>query len=150
MLDPSSFKTEPLQRIAEYWLGKRQPGRLPGRPDIKPEELRRNLPYIYLVDIGTDPLNFRFRLVGTRISIWSGHDYTGVSINEAEYGPRWRRIFEDYRSIMETREPTRAELYGPWPTREHYYYERFLAPLAADGSTVDMILGALCAISAPD
>ena len=147
MIDPSQFKTQPIRRIAAYWLGKLQPGRLPGRPDIKPEELRQDLPYVYLVDVGRDRLSFRFRLVGTRVSEWTGRDFTGMAVNEVDYGPQWRRIFDDYQSIVGNGMATRAELYGPWVAKEFRHYERFLAPLARDGSTVDMIFGALHVIN---
>ena len=143
MLDPLSFKTRPLQRVAAYWLDKARPGRLPGRADIRPEELVAELPFLYLIDIATDPLAFRYRLVGTAIGIWSGREYTGVPINEAEYGPHWRGVFDEYRAVMETASPRRDERNSPWFTKEFQYYERLLAPLAADGRKVDMILGAL-------
>lgn len=143
MLDPLSFTTLPLQRVAAYWLAKARPGHLPGRADIHPEDLVHELPYLYLVDITREPLTFRYRLVGTTICLWAGREYTGVAINEAEYGPHWKPIFDDYRAVMESGAPTRAERSGPWISKEFQYYERFLGPLASDGKTVDMILGAL-------
>ena len=143
MIDPAQFKTPPIRRLAAYWLGKLRPGRLPGRPDIKPEELRQDLPYVYLVDVGCEPLSFRFRLVGTRVCEWTGRDFTGVAVTEVDYGPQWRRIFDDYKAIVDGRSAAGAELYGPWVAKEYRYYERFLAPLARDGATVDMIFGAL-------
>lgn len=149
VLDPSSFASEPLRRVAAYWLAKARPDRLPGRADIHPEELVRELPFIYLVDVVRTPLTFRYRLVGTAIVQWAGREYTGVAINEAEYGPHWEAIFNDYRAVMESGAPTRAERSGPWLSKEHQYYERFLAPLASDGRTVDMILGALHIIERP-
>lgn len=143
VLDPNDFKTEPLQRVAAYWLSKARAGRLPRRADIKPDEIARDLPFVYLVDIELNPLAFRYRLVGTAICEWAARDHTGVAINEAEYGPYWASIFNDYRSVMETGRPARIERPGPWITRDFFYYERFLAPLANDGLTVDMIFGAL-------
>jgi hypothetical protein len=120
-----------------------------GRADIHPEEMTRDLPFVYLVDVLRDPLAFRFRLVGTRVSVWSGKDYTGATLNAAEYGPSWKIIFEAYREIVERRAPTAAELFAPWRMREFQYYERFLAPLAEDGQTVTMIFGALHTIDPP-
>lgn len=141
--------TRPLRSVAEYWRSKWRPGRLPGRADIVPEELRCALPFLYLVDVRREPLGFRFRLVGTAITEWAGQEFTGRGINEAEYGPSWRAIFEDYRAILERPQPIRSERPGPWIDREFRYYERFLAPLARDGETVDMILGALHLIPRP-
>jgi hypothetical protein len=143
LFDPKSFKTQALQRIAAYWLSKVQGDRLPSRSDIHPEDIVPDLPYLYLVDIEHDPLAFRFRLVGTAICLWAGRDYTGVAVNEPDYGAQWQSIFDDYRGVMETKMPTRSERGAPWTSKEYHQYERFLAPLASDGSKVDMIFGAL-------
>jgi hypothetical protein len=101
------------------------------------------LPFLYLIDIDPHPLAFRYRLVGTSICQWAGRDHTGIVVNEADYGPHWRSVFDEYRHVMETKIPIRIERVAPWVTKEFQYYERFLAPLASDGSTVDMIFGAL-------
>lgn len=150
VIDPLSFKTKPLQQIAAYWLSKARPHRLPGRADIKPEELVPQLPYVYLVDVKRDPLAFRYRLVGTAIRQWGGREFTGISVNEVEYGAQWREIFEEYRTVAERSLPTRSERASVVASKEFHYYERFLGPLASDGATIDMIFGALHVIGRPD
>jgi hypothetical protein len=149
LIDPSHFKSPPIRRLAEYWIAKASPGHLPGRQDIKPEDLRADLPFVYLIDVASHPLSFRFRLVGTRVSEWTGRDFTGAAVNEIDYGPQWQRIFNDYKAVVESKAAVRAEVYGPWVAKEFRYYERFLAPLARDGSTVDMLFGALHIITPP-
>ena len=149
LFDPLAFKTAPLRRIAQYWLNKATVEHLPGRTDIRPEELRQDLPYLYLVDVMRDPLGFRFRLVGTKVSQWTGRDFTGVKVEAVEYGPEWARIFADYKQVLDTRMPHRAELTAPWIDREFWYYERLLAALASDGRTIDMLLGALHVVEKP-
>ena len=147
--DPDRFRTGPVRRLAAYWLSKCADGRPPRRADIKPEEIVADLPYVYLVDVLRDPLAFRFRLVGTRVTIWSGKDYTGARINAEEYSPNWQIVFGAYRDIVERNEPSAAELFAAWRKREFQYYERFLGPLSEDGTTVSMIFGALHVIEAP-
>jgi hypothetical protein len=138
-----------MRRLAAYWLWKRVDGRLPRRADIRPEEITPDLPFIYLVDVLRDPLAFRYRLVGTRVSAWSMRDYTGASVTPAEYGPNWKIIFDAYCDIVEQRLPRATELFAPWLRREFQYYERFLAPLSEDGETVTMIYGALHIVTPP-
>src|SRR5258708_8692764 len=87
--DPDGFKTAPMRRLAAYWLSKCTADRLPSRAAILPEEIVRDLPFVYLVDVLDEPPPFRFRLVGTQVSIWSERDYTGTTLNAAEYGPKW-------------------------------------------------------------
>jgi|SRR5882672_2012100 len=141
--DPNRFKSAPIRRLATYWLSKCRRERLPSRADILPEEIGRDLPFVYLVDVLEAPLAFRFRLVGTQVSIWSERDYTGVAVNAAEYGPNWQPIYNVYRDLVAAPAPTASELHAPWLKREFHYYERFLAPLSDDDRRINMIFGAL-------
>ncbi len=147
--DPNRFRMAPIRRLAAYWLSKCVDGRLPRRADIRLEEIAPDLPFLYLVDVLRDPLAFRYRLVGTRVSAWSMRDYTGSAVNDAEYGPRWKVIFDAYRDIVERRAPSAAELFAHWFKPEYRYYERVLAPLSEDGQTVNIIYGALHAVEPP-
>jgi hypothetical protein len=137
------FKTRVVRQAFEYWAGKAAGDRLPSRADIRPEEIPALLPYVYLVDVMYGPLSFRFRLAGTAIRDWAGREFTGVRINEQEYGPQWKHIFDQYQEVVLTRAPTYAEYHAPWAEREFLYYERVVAPLSSDGKIVDTLFGAL-------
>jgi hypothetical protein len=143
VLDFNQFKTLVVRDAYSYWLGKCDKRSMPSRSDIRPEQLRALLPYIFLVDISGDPTEFRFRLVGSEITAWAGREYTGLAVNEADYGPQWRRIHAVYLDVVVSRQP-RLDLYhAPWVNREFLYYERLVAPLSSDGQTVDMLFGCL-------
>ncbi|HEY7609190.1 MAG TPA: PAS domain-containing protein [Alphaproteobacteria bacterium] len=141
------FKTRVVRESYEYWLGKCQGGRLPRRRDIRPEEIARLLPNIFLVDVVGDPPVFKFRLVGTKITEWAAGEYTGVTVNEAEYGPNWRRVYDSYLEAVHRRAPVYSEYSAPWKEREFLFYERIIAPLSDDGVTVNMLFGALDVVS---
>jgi PAS domain len=83
--DPDRFKTAPVRRLAAYWLSKCAGERVPRRTDILPEEIVRDLPFVYLVDVLQESLAFRFRLVGTQVAVRSDRDHPGVTVNAAEY-----------------------------------------------------------------
>lgn len=138
-----------MRRLAAYWLSKCAASRLPRRTDIRPEEIRGDLPHVYLIDVLRDPLGFRFRLVGTQVTVLSGKNYTGAMLNEAEYGPNWHVIFNAYREVVARAAPMAAALYAPWLGRGFQYYERLLGPISEDGQSVTMIFGALHAIEPP-
>jgi hypothetical protein len=142
----SSFKTHVVRQAHDYWHAKAATGRLPSRADINPEEMRAILPYVYLVDVLHQPLRFRFRLVGTQIRVWAAREYTGIDVSEQDYGPNWRIIHEQYRAVTETKVPIHDDFEALWVNREFQHYERFLAPLASDGNSVDMLFGALYVI----
>ena len=148
MIDVSLFKTAVVRQVYEYWLGKCIRGRLPGRADLRPEEMSGLLPYVFLVDVTRAPLAFRFRLVGTKITEWSGKEYTGLPVDEDAYGPQWRRVFEAYVNVVEGRRPRLDIWDAPWLSREFVRYERLVAPLSSDGQEIDMLFGALYAFAA--
>jgi hypothetical protein len=143
MIDASNFKTAVVRQAYTYWLGKCVRGRLPARADLRPDEMRAFLPYLFLVDVTPAPLGFRFRLVGTQITEWAEREYTGQPIDENAYGPQWRRVFDTYAEVVAGRRPRLDIWDAPWASREFVRYERLIAPLSTDGQTIDMLFGAL-------
>jgi hypothetical protein len=129
-------------RFYEYWRQAAPPGRLPGRQHIAPEDMVPLLPRLWMLDIFRDPLRFRYRLVGTDITRSVQRELTGLWLDEAQPESVQNVNLRDrYRFIMETGQATWRR--GPtlWhrdPT--HRLVENLLAPLAADGATVDKII----------
>jgi hypothetical protein len=142
-LDLATFKTPVVRDAYSYWLDKCGDRSMPRRSDVRPEELRALLPHIFLVDIGGSPLEFRFRLVGSEITALAGKEYTGLAVNEADYGPQWGRIHKSYLNVAVSRRPEVDFYNAPWRDREFLYYERLVAPLSSDGEDVDMLFGCL-------
>src|SRR3546814_15809427 len=73
-----------LREIYHYWSGKRGGRCYPTRADIRPEEIKRLLPFVLLLDVLDEGRHFRFRLVGTDAA--SGIDPTGKLLHEAAPG----------------------------------------------------------------
>src|SRR3546814_11904526 len=73
-----------LREIYHYWSGKRGGRCYPTRADIRPEEIKRLLPFVLLLDVLDDGRHFRFRLVGTDAA--SGIDPTAKLLPEAAPG----------------------------------------------------------------
>jgi hypothetical protein len=139
-----AFKTQIVAQAYGYWRSKCPDGRLPARRDLKLEEMKELLSFVFFVDVTGDPLSFRYRLVGTQFYQWTGREYTGVALNEAEYGPKWRNVYNDYLAAVRGRVPVLSEyVAAPWPGREYLSYERIVAPLSDDGTAVNMLFGAL-------
>jgi hypothetical protein len=142
VIDPGLIKSAVVKQIYEYWSGKRVGERLPRRSDINPLELKGLASFVFMIDVVYDPLRFKMRFFGTQLVQWAGYDYTGFVIGESERGP-WRQIFDDYRTVVETRAPRFDERHAEWPGREFRLYERIVAPLSADSHAIDMLFGAL-------
>lgn len=145
MVDPNQIRSPEVRRVYEYWLGKKQPDKLPSRADLAPKELKSLGSCTFLIDVVRAPLHFRVRFFGTRLVHWAGCDLTGLVIYQPESSAPlqpWRQLFQEYRSVVEARQPRYDEHSREWG-KEHQRFERIIAPLSGDGEAVDMLFGAL-------
>jgi hypothetical protein len=129
------------EELYAYWAGLRHGAHLPGRCDIRPEDFKRLLPTISLIDVRRDPLDFRLRLAGTGLHTVYGREITGRSLGEvynsaaADY---WRT---ELTKIVEDRRPAVGVHSLAWRGASHMSILWLRLPLASNGADVDMILG---------
>src|SRR5213082_3305988 len=134
----------PLVRaFYDYWLSISPPGRLPGREHVAPEAVPQLWSRMWMLDIYRNPLRYRYRLCGTEMVRSLGREVTGAWLDEAHpqlaENPQSR---ERFRFVAEIGRATWRR--GPplWMRDpEHRIIETCIAPLAADGASVDKILG---------
>ncbi|HVJ43749.1 MAG TPA: PAS domain-containing protein [Dongiaceae bacterium] len=131
-----------LQRLYDYWRSKWHGSLLPGRADIDPIDFSYALGDITLVDVLYEPLRFRFRLDGTRHVEHFGFDMTGRFLDTFPEPGMRQSIHDNYRSIVESREPQRYYRDLTADGRP-FRYEALLLPLAGDGKKIDMIMVAI-------
>jgi hypothetical protein len=113
---------------------------MPMRADIDPVDLPRPLTSVMLVDVLQDPLDFRFRLVGSDIEAISFRNYRGVCFSEIFHmGPK-SRLFGEYRRVVQSRRPSWSDVdyvgFDPGISRIRH----ILLPLSDDGERVDTVL----------
>ncbi|HQT55383.1 MAG: PAS domain-containing protein [Phenylobacterium sp.] len=129
------------EELYAYWAGLRSGPRLPGRGDIKPEDFKRLLPTVSLIDVRRDPLDFRLRLAGTGLYSVYGREITGRGLDDvynsaaADY---WR---VELGKIVEDRRPAVGVHSLSWRGASHMSILWLRLPLATNGVDVDMILG---------
>lgn len=129
------------EELYAYWAGLRSGARLPGRGDIKPEDFKRLLPTVSLIDVRRDPLDFRLRLAGTGLYSVYGREITGRGLDDvynsaaADY---WR---VELGKIVEERRPAVGVHSLSWRGASHMSILWLRLPLATNGVDVDMILG---------
>ncbi len=133
-----------LQRLYDYWLSKREDGKIPGRSDVDPLDIPDILPHICLLDVERtdDSLRFRFRLFGTQHQEFNQRDFTGQLIDEVFPPEAAAKVNAAYRQVVESGEPHYWRENLAFEGREHIAYERLICPLASDGETVNMLIGA--------
>ncbi len=133
--------TDPtLVALHRYWRSKFDGDRLPSRQAIDPTEIPALLPWIFLMDVGHDPLSFRYRLIGTGIVNFLGRDFTGRIVNFENYGDRAEAMASIFRTAVDRRDVTAV--------RGQLFYVRFreflrfcwtMMPLSSDGTKIDML-----------
>lgn len=129
------------EELYAYWARLREGGRLPGRGDIRPDDFKRLLPTISLIDVHRNPLEFRLRLAGTGLYGVYGREITGRTLAEAYSATAadyWRR---ELTKVVEERRPSVGVHSLAWRGAAHISILWLRLPLASNGADVDMILG---------
>ncbi|WP_164516383.1 PAS domain-containing protein [Minwuia thermotolerans] len=128
-----------LERLYDYWSGKRSAVRLPGRRDIDPVEMRDLLRYVVLADL-IDGERIRFRLVGTNMVDRWGSDFTGRHLDEIMFGDYRTYLEELFLETARDALPIFSTGRFRWDVGRAAETRRLFLPLASDGRTVDKIL----------
>jgi hypothetical protein len=140
---------DPRTRLLwNYWAGKCGAGRLPGRRDLQPQEMKPFLPIVALVDVERrrGQPRFRIRLIGSEAAEIFGDDGTGRYIDDIVPPALLPAVQARLLSVAQTRRPAYGVQPVPRPHRDFVRYEHLTVPLASDGVTVDMLLGARCVV----
>src|SRR5438874_31119 len=88
-----------------YWESIRGDRAMPRRGDIDPAEIPRLLPFVMLVDVSADPLDFRFRLVGTEIDAITSTNLRGQRFSANAQLACGSKVWNDYEVVTTTRRP---------------------------------------------
>lgn len=147
-LDPQSIGDPDLRRLYAYWAELRGDRRWPARKDVDPAEIKALLPYIMLVDVQRDPLDFRVRLTGTEIVSRFGEELTGRRLGDIDMDGEATSIFKCYADAATSGEPRLDEEEFVRNDGRYMHYYRLLLPLSGDGTAVDMLLVGHRAIAA--
>lgn len=133
-----------LKQLLAYWQSRRPAAdRLPGRADIDPVDIPSLLPHIFLIDVRREPRAYRYRLFGTELVDAYGRDVTGKALDELFSDIFRKAVTVVFNHVVDHRAPLRTFGSLAWRETERVPFEGIQMPLAADGATVDMILGAM-------
>ncbi|WP_307347454.1 motility/cell cycle regulatory protein MopJ [Caulobacter ginsengisoli] len=139
-LGASATAARAHEELFAYWASLRRAGRLPGRADIRPEDLKRLLPTVSLIDVLPDG-DYRLRLAGTGLYSVYGREITGRRLEDvynsqaAEY---WRKELD---TVVREGRPGVGVHSMSWRGASHMSILWLRLPLASNGKDVDMILG---------
>jgi hypothetical protein len=128
-----------LRFVLDYWFAKRGNRLAPARADIDPVDIAPVLPRVMLVDVSTDPVDFRFRLAGTGLFKIHGAELTNkraLDLEPPAYGALIHRLYCD---ALERRAPLVHRLLIECETRRSAYL-RITLPLSEDGAAINRLL----------
>ena len=113
---------------------------MPARRDLDPLlEVPHLTPWIVLVDVLHDPLDFRFRLIGSGVVDRSQGNYTGKLFSRMpQFGPG-NCLWTHRAAAVESRAPTRSEPPYVGRTRGVRGVANIHLPLSNDDEAVNMI-----------
>lgn len=129
----------PIDVAQAHWERMRGDRAMPARADLDPVDIPRLLPLTILVDVIEEPLDFRYRLIGTEVDRIVKANYRGVRFSEIPHietgGPLW----SDHERVWRTQQPVRASVEYIGPDRFLRTLGHGLFPLSCNGRTVTMI-----------
>ena len=137
---PSEIASPMVHTMFAYWHGK-SAGRMAPHPrDIEPGELKRLLPYIVISDVLLDPLDLRFRLVGTGIVEAIGYDFTGKRFSEMPVTTGTERWLAHYGRVVQRKGPHYGRYRGELGPDSLRVVDHGAFPLSNDGDSVHRII----------
>jgi len=133
-----------IVHLHDYWRARcGGTDRLPARADIRTDEIKPLLPFVWLLDFERDTRDFRYRLIGPAVVNGVGGDHTGRTLAEAHDNARLHsRAVRPLLDMMDDERPRWRQ--GP-PLLVHettdLWLESLILPLAADHRAPDQVLG---------
>ncbi len=144
-IDPKDLENPVLAFLKSYWDFKRASRRMPSRADIKPSDMKEHLGWIILADVLPNYGDFRYRMIGTRVSQYFLADSTGKTLTEA-FGPYGEAAVNGVLSVHRkaARDKVIVRAYGGagWLGHSFLDFDAIFLPLSDDGETANMLLSA--------
>jgi len=137
-----------LIEFCAYWHEKRGGKAMPARADLDPVEIPRLLPYIYLVNVHRDPLDFSYRLVGADVVANTRENYSGRRLSQIRDQGTQGVLADIYAKVAQDGQVSVERILYVTAGGNRKYYENVVAPLSEDGRTVTMLVG--CAVHLPN
>lgn len=128
-----------ISELHEYWLSRRLGRVMPRRADIDPADITPLLPHVALVDIEREPFRVRYRVVGTKLVEYVGHDFTGLYLDELRFS-KPDELLALYRRATVERAPTFRSTTWRGPDGLTWMMENAILPLSEDDLRVTQCL----------
>lgn len=123
-----------------YWLAAKGERVLPSRSDFDPLlEIPRLVPNMIVFDVLRDPLDFEYRLMGTKVRTHMMNDLTGTRMSMIEFQAPPSVIWSHHVWVVENAQPRFMRPPYVGPHRDFMFIEAVILPCGS-GSRVDKLM----------
>jgi hypothetical protein len=137
---PEDIRSRVLRDGYAYWLEKKGDRLMPSRGDLDPLLERPQLcSHIILFDVMSDPLDFRYRLIGQSVRRRMGENWVGRRMSEIDFQRAPNPIWQHHAWVVEHRAPRFIRPEYIHPKEDFRFVESAILPLGPDPDRVDMI-----------
>lgn len=112
---------------------------MPARADLDPADLSHLLPNILIHEVQAEPLDFRYRLVGSEIVRHINQNPTGTWMSQIPHQKKPSKLWNFLEDAVTNKHPVIANPPYLWQYKEFKFIEDIILPLSADGKNVNML-----------
>lgn len=138
-LDIDCQRYPEIDRVLAYWRGKKGDRDFPSRADIDPLEFTKALPRVMMAEVSYDPLEFRYRVVGTGLFAMHGRELTGKLAHELDPPEFGALIHRHYAEVIARRVPI-LHVIALTVNDLATSYARIILPFSSDGKVIDRLM----------
>jgi len=133
--------SEGQETLRSFWTNwqKENAGQLPSRRDMDTRENQLHFSNVVVFDVLDDPLDFKYRLVGTRVRENTFGDYTGKTLREMEGKGPGSVIWGLLYVAKENKQPQFEQVPYVGPNKSFMKTTLLFLPLADDHQNVNKI-----------
>ncbi len=140
-MDFAEHNLSPVQQeFLAYWRQKAGDQIAPRRRDLDVLDVPKLMPHVIIFDVLSDPLDFRYRLVGTTVREMSRNDYTGLKLSEIDGRGPGSKVWSMLDQVRENQKPAFYAVEYMGPKRDFRKLDDLFLPLVDDRLETDMIM----------
>ncbi|WP_299378367.1 PAS domain-containing protein [uncultured Kiloniella sp.] len=139
MFDPQKLKSVKNFEIYQYWNQQKGDKLMPARADLDPADLGHLLPNILIHEVQAEPLDFRYRLVGSEIVSHINQNPTGTWMSQIPHQKKPSKLWNFLEDAVVNKHPVIANPPYLGKYKEFKFIEDIILPLSADGKNVNML-----------
>ena len=134
-------QSEIVQAGYAYWHSVKGERALPARGDFDPPiEIPQLIPNIIIFDVLHEPLDFIYRLIGTKVRMHLMQDLTGMRMSAIEFQRPPSVIWSHQAWVVEQAAPRFVRPPYVGPHKDFLFIEAVILPCGSGGGRVDKLM----------